>query len=329
MIVGPLKNNAQLSVITLLIVCVGLWINSFLFANHSVPDINHQEDILYHLFFDGSVSSRGQQIISLFAIMLGALLLNFITISQEITSKINFLPSFIYILFAFTFSNNYAAEPVLIANLFALPALYYLIKSYREEQALSEFFTSGVLMGLASFFYIHYIYLFPICFVALVILRAFNWREWCVLSIGLLTPLYGYLSLSYLSNNSVADELHLMKLSLTVVKTPIISEYYLVFLLVLIILLVLALFNYISKGFGTKIKSQKTKFILLWMCLFCLLMVFFEHPSDDLLLPCIIPLSIIIGDYLAEIKQLKIANTLLVLFMGGFAIVYLHILGVI
>lgn len=329
MIVGPLKNNVQLSIITLLIVCLVLWLNGFLLANSNIPDINHQEDILYHLFFDGLFSVKAKQILSLFAILLGAFFVNYITISQEISSKTNFLPSFIYILFAFTFSANGTIEPVLVANLFVLPALYFLISSYREEQALSGFYKTGVLVGLASFFYIHYIYLFPICFVALIILRAFNWREWCVLLIGLLTPLYTYLCLSYLSNNAVADELLLMKLSLTVIKTPVISEYYLVFLFILIILFLLALFNYMGKGFGPKIKTQKSKYILLWMCLFSLLMVFFEHPADDFLLPCIIPLSIIIGDYLAEIKQLKIANTLLVLFMGGFAIVYLHLLGII
>jgi hypothetical protein len=50
--------------------------------------------------------------------------------------------------------------------------------------------------------------------------------------------------------------------------------------------------------------------------------------SDMILLPCIIPLSIIIGDYISEIKQLKIANTLLVLFLGSFTIIYLHALGI-
>jgi hypothetical protein len=58
-------------------------------------------------------------------------------------------------------------------------------------------------------------------------------------------------------------------------------------------------------------------------------MMFFEQMSDMILLPCIVPLSIIIGDYVAEIKQIKIANTLLVLFFGGFVIIYLHALGMI
>ena len=84
-----------------------------------------------------------------------------------------------------------------------------------------------------------------------------------------------------------------------------------------------------SKGFGGKVKTQKTKYVLLWMLVLCLLMVFFEQVSDMILLSCIIPLSIFIGDYLSEIKQLKIANTLLVFFVASFSIIFLHALGVI
>lgn len=329
MIVGPLKNNIQLSVIILLTLCLGLWINAFVFTNHNIAPVTHQEDILYHLFFDNTESYVAKQIISLLAVLLGAFFVNFLTISQEITSKTNYLPSFFYILFAFSSTTTNTIEPILIANLFVLPSLYFLMNSYREDQALSEFFKAGLFMGLASFFYIHYIYLFPICIIALLILRAFNWREWAVLIIGLTAPLYIYLCVSYLSNNSIYDELELMSITLTDFQKPLVSEYYLALLFILVLLFVFALFFYFSKGFGSKIKTQKTKYILLWMLLACFVMVFFEQSTEILLLPCIVPLSIIIGDYLAEIKQLKIANTLLVLFMGGFVIMYLHILGVI
>ena len=48
-----------------------------------------------------------------------------------------------------------------------------------------------------------------------------------------------------------------------------------------------------------------------------------------LLLSSMIPLSILLGDYISEIRQLKIANTLLVLFMGTFVVVYFYALGII
>ena len=328
MIVGPLKNNIQFSVIILLMLCIGLWVNTFVFINATVLPAAHTEDVLYHYFFDNGMPYLARQIVSLLVILLGALFLNFLTIGQEITSKTNYLPSFFYILFAFSSSSGDSIEPILVANLFVLPSLYFLMNSYREEQALSEFFNAGLLMGLSSFFYIHYLYVFPICLVALIILRPFNWREWVVLVIGLLIPLYLYLSICYLTNVDIAAQAELMKNALRYFQRPLISEYYMGFLLVLVLLFLFALLHYLSKGFGGKVKTKKTKYVLLWMLGFCLLIVFFEETTEIMLLPCIVPLSIILGDYMAEIR-LKIANTLMVLFMGGFVIVYFHLLGII
>jgi hypothetical protein len=126
----------------------------------------------------------------------------------------------------------------------------------------------------------------------------------------------------------IAAEAELMKNALRYFQRPLISEYYIGFLLILILLFVFALLHYLSKGFGGKVKTKKTKYVLLWMLGFCVLIVFFEESTEIMLLPCIVPLSIILGDYLAEIR-LKIANTLMVLFMGGFVIVYFHLLGII
>lgn len=328
MIVGPLKNNIQFSVIILLILCIGLWVNTLVFVSANTLPPEHTEDVLYHFFFDNGMPYLAKQIVSLLVILIGALFLNFLTIGQEITAKTNYLPSFFYILFAFSSSSGNSIEPILVANLFVLPSLYFLMNSYREEQALSEFFKAGLFMGLSSFFYIHYLYIFPICMVALIILRPFNWREWVVLIIGLLIPLYLYLSICYLTNVDIAGKAELMKNALRYFQRPLISEYYIGFLLILILLFVFALLHYLSKGFGGKVKTKKTKYVLLWMLGFCVLIVFFEESTEIMLLPCIVPLSIILGDYLAEIR-LKIANTLMVLFMGGFVIVYFHLLGII
>ena len=207
--------------------------------------------------------------------------------------------------------------------------LYFLINSYRQDHALSEFFKAGIFMGLASFFCIHYIVIFPLSLFALFILRPFNWREWSVMLIGLISPLYIYVSICYLATNDAFAVFGMMKEAISTVQKPILSEYYMGLVFTTILTFVFAVFHYISKGFGGKVKTQKTKYILLWLLLFCLLMVFFEQMSDMILLPCIVPLSILIGDYISEIKQLKIANTLLVLFIGCFVIVYLHSLGLI
>lgn len=329
MIVGPLKSNIQLSVIMLLLLCIGSWGCTFSFVNISAEQINYKEHILYSFFFGLGLSFYVNQIITLLVIVLGAFFVNFLVVEQEITSKTNYLPAFFYILFAFSATSRSIVEPILVANLFILPALYFLINSYRRDYALMEVFKSGIFMGLASFFCIHYIVVFPLMFIALIIFRPFNWREWSIMLIGLITPLYVYVSVCYLTTNNAFEVFDMIREATSSLQKLIISEYYLAFILMAILTFVFALLNYFAKGFGGKVKTQKTKYVLLWMLLLSLLMVFFEQVSDMLLLPCIIPLSIFIGDYLAEIKQLKIANTILVIFIGGFSIIYLHALGVI
>ncbi len=329
MIVGPLKSNIQLSIIMLLLLCIGSWGFTFSFINISAEQINYKEHILYSFFFGLGLSFYVNQIITLLVILLGAFFVNFLVVEQEITSKTNYLPAFFYMLFAFSATTRSIVEPILVANLFILPALYFLINSYRRDYALMEVFKSGIFMGLASFFCIHYIVVFPLMFIALIILRPFNWREWIIMLIGLITPLYVYVSICYLTTNNAFEVFGMIREATSSLQKVIISEYYLAFILMAILTFVFALLNYFAKGFGGKVKTQKTKYVLLWMLLLSLLMVFFEQVSDMLLLPCIIPLSIFIGDYLAEIKQLKIANTLLGLFIGGFSIIYLHALGVI
>ena len=329
MIVAPLKSNIQLSIVILILFCFSAWAATFAFSSNGNSTISYNEHILYSYFFDNHSSNIFNQIIILLTILLGAFFVNFLAIEQEITSKTNYLPAFLYVLLAFSASSKGLVEPILIANIFILPSLYFLINSYRQDYALAEFFKSGLFMGLASFFCIHSIVIFPVCFIALFILRPFNWREFVTLLFGLLTPLYIYACICYLTNNEALAVFGMMTEATSSMQKPILSEYYMVLVFIVILAFIFAIVHYLGKGFGGKVKTKKTKYILLWMSIFCLLMVFFEQMSDMVLLPCIVPLSIIIGDYLSEIKQLKIANTLLVIFIAGFIVIYLHALDII
>lgn len=329
MIVGPLKSNLQVSIITLILLCAIAWIGTFAYVKLDSSAVNYKEHILFYYIFGEGISFTLNQIITLIVILTGAFFVNFLCIEQEITSKTNYLPAFFYILLAFSSTTKNIIEPILIANLFVLPSLYFLISSYRQDYALAEFFKAGLFMGLASFFCIHYIVVFPLSFISLIIFRPFNWREWSVLLLGLITPLYIYLGICYLTIEDYLAVFSMMKEATSSIQKPIVSEYYFGFIFITILTFVFGLIRYLGKGFGGKVKTQKTKYVLLWMLLFCLVIMLFEQVSDMILLPCIIPLSIFIGDYLAEVKQLKVANTLLIIFLGAFTIIYLHALEII
>lgn len=327
MFVAPLKNNIQASMIILIVFSVGLWACSFMFPTpYSIASIG-EEHVFYNLVFSNESSFLATQFITFFSIIIGAFFVNFIAINQEISSKTNYLPAFLYILFAYSATTNQYIEPILTANLFVLPAIYFITSAYRQDTALPAIFKAGLLLGLASFFYAYYILLFPIAVIAIIILRSFNWREWVLLIIGLLLPVYIYMCISYLNGHGTFDILRIFKNNMANFQKPVFSEYYLVFFIITIFILILSIFHYISKGFGNKIKTVKIKYVILWLLFLSLIVVFYRQTTDMVLLPCIIPLSIVIGDYLSEIKQLKIANTLLFLFLCGFVIIYGHALG--
>lgn len=328
MIVGPLKSNPQISLIILIITCLALWFSISVFVPGTITNHQYPENILYNLIFGYGISFWFNQIIGLFSIISGAFLINLLAINQEIVSKTNYLPAFFYVIFSFTLSPAYTVQPILLANLGAIPALFFLLESYREEQALSSFFKTGILVSLSAFIYVHYLYLFIICFIAIMILRPFQWREWLILLLGLLTPFYIYAGVDYLGSNTFLNTFALAGLSIISFDKPEVSEYHFAFLVILFLLILFALFHNASRGFGNKIKTQKTKFIIVWMLVICTIMVFNKQNSDFVMIPCIIPLSLLIGDYLGEIKQLKIANTLLTLFLGAFVLVFFHAIGI-
>lgn len=328
MIVSTLKSNSQGSMLILAMLTFILWGLTFWYDPNQITLYDHSEHILYSLIFGGETSFLLRQFISLIIIGLGAFLTNYICISQEIVAKTNYLPAFFYLFIAFSAADNTAIEPILISNIFILPALYFLINSYRQDLALSDFFNTGLLMSLASFFYINYVVVFPLCFVALFILRPFNWREWTLLTIGLFTPLYIYDGINYLVAKPILKVFELTVNKISHFHKPVLSEYYILFIAVVIVLILLSFFMYFNKGIGGKVKTQKSKYVLIWLFFFCLSIPFLEQTTEMILLPCIVPISILLGDYFFNVKQLKIANTLLFLLVTSFLIICLHQIGV-
>ncbi len=326
MLVGPLKNSTQVSIIINLIISVLLCGFIFSIDYNSIPLPDNSIHILYNYLFGAMASSYLKKIILALIILTGAFLLNFIAVNQEITAKNNFIPAFLYTLFANAASTKYIIEPILLANIFLLLSIYYLLNSYRQDHILAVFFNTGLCAGIATFFYAYYLILIPVLFIAMLILRTFVWREWVLLLLGIVTPLYFYNSITYLSNTPPIHLFSVLDHAIARTQKIHISEYFIAMFLVVIFLTIFSVFQNFSNGFGNKVKTQKAKYILCWWLGCSLFLLFFEHTTEMNFLPCIIPLSIIIGDYFAEIKKIKIANTLLFLFMVSFIIFILKAL---
>jgi hypothetical protein len=330
MIVGLLKHRVQVSIFTISIVYFGLIAYSLLIPASFYKISEVQENLLFGPIFGKiSVDSMLYKITTFAFILIGAITLTVVSVNHELISKTNLLPAFFYSVFSFSAVTSSALLPILISNTFVLLALNSLYNSYRRENALLECLNAGIFITLASCFCTYYFLIIPIGIIAMMILKSFNWREWMCFLLGTIMPLYIYSSVTFLWSEFYLKPYDLFTSVFHNTKLPLFSEYYFLFNGSTLFMLVLAIFHYISKGFGNRVKIQKAKFILIWLSIICLLISVLNAVSNFWLLTCIVPFSIMIGDYLGEVKRLKIANTLLTLFMGGFLIIWMYHLNLI
>ncbi len=74
---------------------------------------------------------------------------------------------------------------VLVATVLILAMFLLLLSTYKRESVLSEVFHVGLLLGTAGLFVGQFMFLLVSVGFSLLILRAGNWKEWAVLSLGL------------------------------------------------------------------------------------------------------------------------------------------------
>jgi hypothetical protein len=215
-------------------------------------------------------------------------------------------------------------HPSVFANIFVLLALLNLLDIYRSEESLSKIFNAGVYTTMAIFFYFNYVFFMLLFFIALVILRSFNWREWVIGILGLVSPVLIYVAICYLTGTESRFFFENLVQLLTWFEIPILSEYFYLLFVTLIMFVILTIFFHLSRGLGGKVKTQKTLGLIYWFL--ALSLVNFFAKRNYLFFPAlasIIPLSILLGDYFYNIKQLKIANTLFIMLLAAGSVLYL------
>lgn len=269
-------------------------------------------DVFYN-YFTGQLTSK-LAIVSLnfLFIGLGTLLVGVISANQEIVDKQNYFPVFLFLALSTVAANPVKLAPHIFTNVFVLYAFYKLLNTYRQEDVLKQVFDAAFLLSVSFFITISGIIFFPIFFIALFILRSFNWREWAVSLLGFLVPVFIYECMAYLSNFTQYYIVKALGIYLQSLRRPTFSEYYLAISVFLFVLLLIAVFYNLARGFGNTVKKQRAKTILLWYLFFCMFSSFSGGAnSSSIILTCALPLSFFIGDFLFSLKSIKITNTLI------------------
>lgn len=325
MIVGPLKKGLKGSLPVIILFFIACFTFSFFTVSNSLSA--DSRNILYSVMQDHASSPASIYTLNALCLICGALLVGYISVKHEIVDKQNFIPPFLYLFFCSLTLTKGLVHPPLFANIFILLAINALLDSYRADNALSRLYRAAFYTCLAMFFYVNYAFFIVLYFISLFTLRPFHWKEFVIGIIGLLSPFFIYSCIGYLAGFNAFLFLHDFIDLVLFFQKPVLSEYFYPVLISIVILFALSSFKHLTRGLGSKIKTQKTISLVYWFLLLSL--VNFFAKNNNFYFPCIasiIPLSMLFGDYFFNIKQLKIANTLFFLLLAsGSFLILMHL----
>ena len=322
MFAGLLNKGLRGSLVLLSIIFLTSAITLY-FAPKSL-EINNYPNVFYNYFSQKLTNKLLIVILNFLFVGIGVLLISFIAVKQEVVDKQNYFPVFIYLLLSIVSVNPNQLTPQIFTNVFVLYSIYKLLDTYRKENELSQLFEAAFWLSISAYITISSIISFPLFFIVLLILRPFYWRDWAIAILGFIAPIFICESIAYLSDYSQWYLFKSVAVFLQFLKPPSLSEYFLPLTSFLVITLLFAIFQNLVRGFGNTVKKQKAKIILFWFLFFSTFGFFSGGAnSSSIILIYAFPLSFFIGDFLYDLKQPKIANTILVFFLLCVLVVFL------
>ncbi|MBK7800816.1 MAG: hypothetical protein IPP06_06375 [Saprospiraceae bacterium] len=143
-----------------------------------LPLVNEPKNWFFNLVFKDYIQDLSFTFIaSAFLIAIQAILINRIVNKFRMNQDAQLFPGVIYILFCSFHQETINFGPVLVANLFFILALGYILDIYVKKTVPLQLFNFGLFIGLASLFYLpYYIYIF-LGVVAIILLRGISFRE--------------------------------------------------------------------------------------------------------------------------------------------------------
>lgn len=231
-------------------------------------------------------------------VFIQALLLNYLVNFYNLLSKPTFLPALMYITISGLFAPFLTLSPPLICNFLVIWMLYKLLSFYKSNDIKSTAYDLGMIVALGSIFYLPYIYFFVVIWIALLIFRPFDWRDWTAALMGYIT-IFFFLAMFYYLTDHLHDFYKIWAPLGTRFPDRININYYNYLLLIpVIIILILCLLKLRGNFFRSYILVRKT-FQLLFFTFIIAGLAFYVKADFRLnhFLLCAVPVAIFFSYY--------------------------------
>jgi hypothetical protein len=295
---------------------VYLLIFSLSFFIKKSTDLSFYPNIFYN-YLAAQVQSPFVILLINHLLLIGGLALVALIVSnEEITDKLNYFPVLVFFVINAVTLNKDRISLYLFSNIIVLYSLFQIFNTYRKDHVLSQIFNACFFLSGALYLNIANVFLFPFIFVAISILRPFNWREFVIAVLGFICPIFIYECLSYLFNFNQWYIFESFGEMFGSFKNPVLNMNFLPFLIVTFLLLIFSFISFMVDGLGNTVKKQKAKICFFWFIVLIVPLFFISGSSyENIMLLYSIPLCFLIGDFLFGLRSSRFVNILLFIFI--------------
>lgn len=315
-----LARHTPAIIIILLLVVLLLGLFQYFFPDASIV-YNVPTERVLNAWFNGLTSSNPWFVFgALPIIFLNLILLYQINEQFGIVQDANYLPLWIYVLISITDYRMLHISAELIASSFLIISVFFIFRTTKTRKRFGEIFWAGFMITAGGLFHPQVLVFVPVVFIALVILKKIQFKEFANFCLGIITIFFLLFSWAYLTDNMLILRQQFLfdQLFQGFVFSSFVILFEDIFLLLLIVVSLICLFVNIS---FQKVQTRNFLYILVLILLFTLGFYLANGCNQYLRFYFAFPLSILVSYFLKKTKKRLLAKSLVSIMIVGFLLI--------
>ncbi|GAA4204982.1 hypothetical protein GCM10022289_23780 [Pedobacter jeongneungensis] len=245
-----------------------------------------------------------------------ALIFNRIVNNHNLLGKPSFLPGLMFITGTSLFMPFMILSPALICNFLLIWIIDKFLKLGKSANSINTVFDIGMIIAIGTLVYFPFMVMLFMIFLALLLFRSFNWREWVAGLIGFITVFF-FLAVFYYWNDNLSSFYQIWKPLGNKFPSVFKINYndYLVLIPVAVIIILASL--QLRENFFRSFISTRKSFQLLFFMFIISAASFYLKPDFRTwhFLLCVPPGAVLLAYYFSNAKKRWFYETLFLLFV--------------
>ncbi|MGN7990508.1 DUF6427 family protein [Pedobacter sp. 22226] len=245
-----------------------------------------------------------------------ALIFNRIVNNHNLLGKPSFLPGLMFITGTSLFMPFMILSPALICNFLLIWIIDKFLKLGKSANSINTVFDIGMIIAVGTLVYFPFMVMLFMIFLALLLFRSFNWREWVAGLIGFITVFF-FLAVFYYWNDNLSSFYQIWKPLGNKFPSVFKINYndYLVLIPVAVIIILASL--QLRENFFRSFISTRKSFQLLFFMFIVSAASFYLKPDFRTwhFLLCVPPGAVLLAYYFSNAKKRWFYETLFLLFV--------------